>query len=104
MASAVIQYGFMHCNPQSEWACVRIWYQKALPGSIALPSTDIRSKVATIQEVWPLAPLNTITAQLRGSTCFICLVICNRYSQLPLHPEDQHIHSFITPDDVFTRP
>jgi len=94
--------GLIFPNNQSEWASAPLIVPKK-GGEGYRFTVDMRPvNKQTVQHVWPMPNLESVTSQLQGAQCFSVFDFCNGYWQLALDKESQECQSFVTPDGVFT--
>ena len=96
----LLEYGFAIPNANAEWASAPLLVQK--PGTSKYRMTfDLRRvNRCTKQVTWPMPHIQAELMDMQDSTVFASIDFCAGYWQMPLHPDDQHIHSFITPSGV----
>jgi len=85
---------------RTEWVCAPLIVPKSPPAMYRL-TVDYRPlNAATQKTAWPMPQIDAVLADVRGSKVFASIDFCSGYWQLPLHPESQHLHAFMTTDGV----
>ena len=89
-------------NPSSQWASAPLLVPKHGPVPFRF-TVDLRPvNKFTIRHQYPMPNLEQELTKLSGSKYFANFDFSHAYWQLPLHPDSQSLHSFITPDGVFS--
>ena len=97
----LLEFGFAKPNANAEWASAPLLVQK--PGTSKYRMTfDLRRVNRCTKPVtWPMPHIQAELMDMQDSTVFASIDFCAGYWQMPLHEDDQHIHSFITPSGVY---
>lgn len=105
----LLRFGLVRRNTNSRWGSPvnPVPRPKAKPTDPPLEQmrfvVDLRPvNGRTVPLVYPMPHLDSLTRSLRGARWFASIDLFNGYWQAPLDEASQEIHSFVTPDGVFT--
>lgn len=55
---------------------------------------------ATIKSTWPMPHIDAVLLEVRGAEAFAAMYFTSGYWQLPMDPDSQALHAFMSPDGV----
>ena len=96
----LIELGFAKPAEKTEWVAAPLIVPKKPPAMFRLTMDYRPVNAATVPMTWPMPHIDAVLSELRGATVFAGIDFCSGYWQLPLHPESQHLHAFMTPNGV----
>lgn len=94
------KYGLIKKAVRTEWVSAPLIVPKKPPALYRM-TLDIRAvNAVTVKMTWPMPHIDAIIQDVRGATVFAGIDFTSGYWQLPMHPDSQHLHAFMTPDGV----
>lgn len=85
---------------RTEWVSAPLIVPKKPPAMYRM-TVDYRPiNAATIKNTWPMPHIDAVLQDVRGSEAFAAIDFTSGYWQLPMDPDSQPLHSFMTPDGV----
>lgn len=101
MMGLLVEYGIVNPNPNATWAAAPLIVKKNGPAKYRLTFDYRPINAVTVQKAWSTLHIEAELMDLASSKFFAILDLCQGYWQMPLHPDSQNLHSFITPKGIF---
>lgn len=85
---------------RTDWVAAPLIVPKKPPAMYRMTMDYRPVNAATSKSTWPMPYIDAVLQDVRGSKAFAVIDFTSGYWQLPMHPDSQALHAFITPDGV----
>ena len=96
----LVKLGFVKRATSPEWVSAPFIVPKRPPAMYRLTICYRPVNSATVPTFWPMPNIEAELFDVRCATAVAGIDFCSGYWQLPLHPENQALFAFTTPDGV----
>lgn len=97
-----MEASMVYSNTTAAWAAAPLLVPKQGPKKLRFTVDPRPVNKYTVRHQYPMPNLEQEISRLSGAGCFATFHLSHGYWQLPLHSESQALHSFITPDGIYS--